>query len=1279
VRREVTEGISQPLLGGRSDGFRYPVQVEPISTSVITVKLLAGAASKLGSVGMGLLLTKAQRKPGGSEQDIPVAIEVACEVVAPDLRQTARQALQDWSKARSFVNTLSEMVDRRQVLPDMLEIFAEPQDFAHPLTRLEGSRALAEAFLIILLDRVLGREGVKLQIEDHRQMIAKLDEHNSLRKSEHREVLEGQEFIVGLLQDLTQSRVTAPLPVKERTSIGSSTFEDRFIRIQHSIADDALNSAERRLKLLQEDQANMSSLEYARYLRLQGSLAQRLGNIDQAVKHFMNAFEHDHSTVAAYRMRGLAEYLTEAYAAALEHFDAALALEPNDAGALTTKLYVLMAMNNTEGMAEMDDAALSQDSEFTLARARSRIARKNYQGADQLLSGLMAKDGDDGRIWFAQAVTKVLPFQDRMLAEEWSLEQIQSRGSADPKLKTALDAVEKALFDPKAKLTNQPERRQAYNLNQVLLIWRGDFETLRSRCLAALAEDSTDVISRRHLIMALRKLTQFADVWAEFLKLPETERDIESTISGTDAALRIGRASEAVPELERLLKLALNPEAHNDVIISYARALLDLERFQELTDFLMSQPAGAFAVELSSAELYAKTGDFAQAQAAYERAIVAAPPRDTAPTRVQYAYFLLNAGLNEQDNKTTNRKTAEAQLRLTLADPLSAGALEAILLTFINWGQHADAAHALASLRAVGPLTSNARQAEAIVEAHAGNLDTAVLLLQTLLADEPTNISAAFNYARSLENNKQLEAAIAELRRIVTEIPNVTTDDLVQAADAAKRMGNKDLALEWGYRARREAYSDPRLHHWYGQMGMELLDEVGQQMVSQESAVLLENDKRHQQWIIITGDPLPRREFGEYPVDGRVAQVLLGKRIGDQVKVREGVGGIVRINAVLSKYANAVRQYGREHTLTFLDDDAILVQEFYSPPSASSGLSEEEADLRREATVLDTERRKVRRRLEEFNRPVATNAVIALQTGVEFWIHEFEHHAPVTACMNTADDQNDAEGALDNRIVVDASALVSLARAKSLHLLSHWNDNMLITRSTLDALETASGIYSDAQAAWKFAVDHMSIDDVPALPFEALGDLFPADTYSSIMAANRLGCPLITEDSHYRRLMRQGELGAHIRACGTVDLLIQLNKHKAITSDRAAEFMFNFFAYGRQVLPIKEEFLEYALDRVEEDAEALDSSLALLLACDRLNLDFRAETLKSIVWLLAQQFSHGVHRLTRLLDFLAFIDFESDELPQLLQSTQQKLSGKPKTPQFNALIDLLNSAYLKAE
>lgn len=1216
--------------------------MEPVSASVLTLKLLGGGASKFGSVVVGALLARAQKKPGGPESDLPVAIELASEVLPDHLRATGQQALKDWSRTQSFKDTIQDVIAGRRVVPDMLDAFAHPRDFPHPLTLQDGSRALAETFLLVLLSRVVVRDGHQLQLEDHQLMLSRLDEHDALRRSEHLELLES-------VQDLkdTWNRSVTALPIREPTT-PQSAFEERFVRIQYSLADEAYAAAERRLTALEPAQAEMTSLEYARYLRLRGALAQRLGQMDQAIQFYETAFEHDRTSAAASRMQGVADYLRGTYAAALTHLDAALAHDPRDVGALTTKMYVLMAQHDADGMQALDDARPSLDPEFALARARSRIARKLYPGAIHLLNGLIAQGHAEGRVRLALAAASVLPFQDRMLAEEWPLERVHLESQADPHLDEALTAVHLALTDPKHQLRLPSERMQAFNLQQVVLVWREGFQALHDSCVQALTEDPSNVESRRHLILALRKLNRHPEIWPIFEQFPEGHRDVESTISAAETAVWTGRAAHALPELERLLGVSLTEEQRSDVTVTYARALLSLQRSQDLRTFLDKQPPGEFAVELARAELEVHDGRLEPAMAAYRRVIEAAAPESVPAARVQYAFYLLHLAQSERRPQHTTE--AHEQMRLALTGSLSAGALDALLPELVNSGHYEDAAVALQRLSTLGPLTSSARQAQALVAVHQDRAEEAAHLLRSLTTDEPTNVSAAFNLVAVLRNTQQISAATEEVSRIVTAHPALTPRELQQAAELARSLGQAELALDWGYQARRMAYSNPEVHRWYGLMGMELMQEVDQPVVGPESAVLLKNEKRHQQWIILTSDQSPRRELGEYALEGRVAQSLLGKRVGDEVEVRHGVGGRVAIQLILSKNAHAVRQFAREHTLTFLDDDALVVGEFLMPPSASSGLPEAYSELLKEFQELAVERAKFRQQLDATGSPLSTNAVLAEQTGTEFWIQEFERHAPVLGFTSTREDQQAAITAVSSAVVLDPSVLISLARAQRLELLLVWEGELIVTRVTLDALERASGLYTTAQVAWQFVVTHCSIDSESTLPYEALGSILPPDTYSSVMAADRLTLPLVTDDSRYRSVMRQGNLGPAVVACGSIDLALQLKERQMMSPRELIEVMFQLFGYGRQFFPFTRDFLKFAFGKTDHDAEVLDEALTLLLASEQFLLGYRADVLTDVVDVLAERLGDGEARLNRLLDHLELSPLEDEQMLALLDA-----------------------------
>lgn len=1128
--------------------------------------------------------------------DEEYAIRVALTVLPEDRQDAGRQALTTWMETPEWRTkaVLKQLQSEGHVTPALISTF---ERWSHGLEDRDHPRVVAEAFLNAYWILVLKSQGEQFILDEQKLTLNVVREVQRDVSSLHHK----QDEALALLNQIhTQLQVvgeqsTRNIHLPESPLAATDPYAQAMERIEHSLEDFALSAAQRRLEMLRPDQSKFTEAAQAKYLRLWGNLENNLGHPQEAAAYYIQAFEYDSNSPGGLTLRGYAAFLEGHAEQALKYLDRAL-LKQRRPDALALKVYALEDLARHEEIESIRaEGVRPEELELGLALAKHAIAQQRYDVALSDLAPLLSgKDADDARVKLTLAQIKIMPFDESIRLSPRPLTELPAAVKHHPELEEALDLANQVLAE--RGVVARPMLDQAMNIKQVILLWENRFDELVEASREALEQDPTDTVSRRHAVLALLALHRYEEAWQSFAQIPETERESDVRALGANAAEHTGRFDEAAILLEGLLAGELTPNSRENAVLSYARALLGLNRAEDAQLMLERESDKLPLVWLARSEVAQHIGDQARATAALQHAVAQATGDQAVRLSVQLAAYLRDQSHMEQAADVVRDIVDRVEDDETL--------VWAAYL-FIEAEAYDDARAVVTRMEERGNATIVTLDLKAALLAELKQWEAAAEVDTHLLEARPMDGRTLWNAALVRSELRRTEEMMTLLERYVAR-PDANAEDLMRAAELGARFAPGDLPLAWAYEARRSELSNPSMHHAYRDIASRCPHGTDLEEIQPESAVLLTNDEQ-KRWVVLTADKTPARERGEFSLDSREADLLMGRKRGDTVKLREGHGGTYYVSAIITKFANAERMYFQEfHELFPADNSMIRMKVFDPKPNAEDGLPEDWNQIIRDSENVSKRRQEVRRLIEQHQYAHTINATLSLESATSFWSRTFRESEGYISHTGGSADAKAAEQLLSTHTgVVDVSALLSLSAANLLPTLLIAPLAWQVTSETVHEMEKCGPTDTIVIKALQFVRTHLSIVDMPK-PSNRLLSLFPVETVSSITTAETGSLPLLMEDFGFRHSNREGSLGAQVTSCGTVDFLLAL--YRAGHTDQATleDQLFHLLLSGRRFIPLSTGLIQRALDHDAGEIGSATHALLRLLLEPRITAPYQA-------------------------------------------------------------------------
>lgn len=1180
------------------------------------------------------------------------ALRTALTTLQEERQEVGRLALQNWMATPEWRSgrILNQIKQGGKITAMLLSEF---ESQPHGLEAQDRPRVVAEAFLTAYWVLQLKEQGTQFLLDEEKLTLegvrdvqrvvndldTKLDETNRLLGQVQVHLQTGGETAARV--NLTGTPLTP-----------SDPYAQKLERIEHSLEDFALAAARRRLGALAPEVEHLSEEARAKYLRLWGNLENNLGHREQAARYYIEAFEYDCTSPGGLTLRGYAAFLSGEPGPALTYLDRALGKQRRS-DALALKVYASEALGRFEDIEVMRAQGVKPDDlEYALALAQTAIDQEHFDVAFKDLHPLLTGDeAQDARVKLTLARAKIMPLDLELRRTPRVITEIPALLEHRPEIGEALCLVDEVLAEPGGVAPALLEL--AANLKQVILFWQNRFPELLEAAQAALKADPDDVLSLRHAALAYMALDQPDEAWQIFTRIPEAERDVDVRTLGASAAERTGRAQEAASLLPALLQEALSPRARENALLMYVRVLTALGRPEEAQDLLNGEADDSALVWLARAEVTQALNDPEGTSDAFRHAIALADDALVVKLSLQYAAYLRD---QEQLGKAVEVVTPVIG---KTQDPETLSWLGYLL---VRAEAFPEAKAVVEILEAQDDQSFGALDLSAAVYAGLGQWSAAVEREARLLEAQPTDGRVLWNAALARSELGQTEEMLALLRRFVTR-PDTTGEDLMRAAELTARSLPGEEALNWAYQARRKEYGNPAMHQHYQQIATRCPHSADLPTVQPESAVHLVNDDG-QRWVILTMDEAPSRDRGEFALDSREAQLLLGKELGNTVKLREGHGGTYQVNAILTKFANAERAFFEEFHQLFPADNSMIVIRFSDPrPEAETGLPEEWRQLRQEAEKTTQQRAEAGLLIDQRRYAHVLNATLNLESATSFWLKVFGQPGTYFSFLGEEADARAADMAVGAQAwMVDVSALLSLAAADRLEVLLVASVALKVTTKTVQQLETLADQDQRVARALHFVRAHVTVVEAPDATGE-LDSLFPEETVSAMAVAADQDLPLLTEDAGFRYSNRDGTLGPVLTSFGVADVLLAL--HRAGKLDRLTleAHLLRLLVVGRLFLPMSTGLLQQALDHdAGRVGSALQAVLRMLLH-PRIAVNYQAvvaSDLLKLLWTQPDLSSRRHEVVRRLMDGLAAFEDRTQRFKRIYRVTLQTFHLLPQ-------------------
>jgi len=192
-----------------------------------------------------------------------------------------------------------------------------------------------------------------------------------------------------------------------------------------------------------------------------------------------------------------------------------------------------------------------------------------------------------------------------------------------------------------------------------------------------------------------------------------------------------------------------------------------------------------------------------------------------------------------------------------------------------------------------------------------GDFSRAIQFANVLISGSPTHTGYKLMLARLQPALGFYESAQETIAAIDTEKALSRAEFIVPLAFQCRCLGLVDQAIEFIYRAREKHFSNPDVHQAYITLFLSLPAEhsarKSPETVAVGNVVTFTQDGTKHTYLIKPGPDADLRS-GELPAESHMAKLLLGKKVGEEVVVKDQrlEKSSVRIDSILTKYGYAL-------------------------------------------------------------------------------------------------------------------------------------------------------------------------------------------------------------------------------------------------------------------------------------------------------------------------------------------------------------------------------------
>ena len=805
-------------------------------------------------------------------------------------------ALRRWCESPTFVALLGEVESGKEppTEDDIVESFISASDFYFEDQRQtrEKAREIVEAFFQTLHKNLLGRP--ELVYLDARTQQA---------------VREGTQEIKQYLGEVVGPGALTRTASPEASSIEVAEREAQAkVDLARGLIDQGKVISAREILVTLREEVHDKEPSDELLFRIAANLGAcwlSLGQPEESEREYRLALElrpRDPRILAALVRCALQRGDLEK---ALELSTASLAESPRNPHAAATYVLALHRLNRHGELEKFvaENRWLFADAVGAGTLGEIRLDQERYDDAEALLRrALGGRDVDTPAARAMLAVAIVTPIQAALKLNPpvEGLPEEMDRGLAEGELELsrAIDAY---------KDQEVPARlRDAVASRAGVRAMRGHLESALDDANRVLLDDGEHRVALLNRAMVLLRLNKYADASRELEKLAADSPGDTGLLLLLGVALAgSDRHREAVQRLEGIWDPASADDIQaeiSDVLLRSAWEIRDLAK-----------------VERIAGEIRGSAAPSALTKAVLARHLIREDQTEDAIHLLEEA----QSEAREQDRSRVNRELAEAYLlseRYVDAVRTYSGfvettrdsaSLRSYLAALFNAGNYGLALELAQGVRRGGKAIPVVSEVEARVLQVIGDLNSATRLFLELAQLESNKVSHLIDAAgmRLRQGNTE------ESKEILQSLPfEVIRDDPVQLLRLAELrlvLGERGV-MELAYRARRLDFDNPYTHERYSFLFLnsETLEKelLSVDEVKVDSAVRLRRGEESRV-ITVVDDDLTSLARGEVGSDDVLAQHLLGKRVGDQAVLREGLEDLeYEVVEIQSKFVAAFQE-----------------------------------------------------------------------------------------------------------------------------------------------------------------------------------------------------------------------------------------------------------------------------------------------------------------------------------------------------------------------------------
>lgn len=773
---------------------------------------------------------------------------------------------------------------------------------------------------------------------------------------------------------------------------------------------------------------NMTATQMATIERLRGHVWYRKGHAQQAATFFHQAYRLDHNEIASQIAEGLAWIIDGQPGRAIGILDVVRRNHPERQDAHSLYVLAVAQQGPSQELNALEVALTPNDDAAVINLARYYSNQHDTAAIRRVLARL--NGGPHEHDPHRRLLNAKADLLDAMVELNGFMPEARAlllhRRPDVRQILTTITEILPALKDPSMNRALAPE---ALNVAQVVYSLLGEEEAAIDQGRQALTISPDEHGIRVDVALSYLRLRRPADAVRELQiggeALLNAYPDSRTILT---AALRLsGQLDEALAVLTPQLG---NPTT--GVLDEHVRILLAQGKIPEARQALAKAP-DEMQTHLLRAEVEEAAGEDAATRQAYEAALQVAPLSLAPHVRFLYAQYLGSRHAYDDAANTleslplVNLPSTWLNMALTIAHNANRPTE-----TFIEELARRDDLTDLTSLHIA-----------MLVASKQGDFQQAIQRGVTYLRQRPNEAQVILTLADLYLRIGQRPAARRLLHQL--QVSTIAAPLLTYAARIARHLNERTLARNLTYQAYRHGENEDAYLEFLNEM-LHAPDEPDPNVIEAEHAVQLRTESNPEGWwVILTADPQPDRKRGEHALTDDLAELLLGRRVGETVR---GSPENLTVTAIRSKYVHATKHV-LTHTRELFPTSGRLRQYAVGPLEVlPAGLWD---TLKRQNDALQNLAQDIR----EAKTPVLMLGAGRPGPDTAMWEAIITSSLEMVTNVGDRDFQHTAQAiAAAPAIMLDPSALVVLNRARLLRQLAKTH-RLLVTRQTLDDISAA--------------------------------------------------------------------------------------------------------------------------------------------------------------------------------------------------------------------------------